>query len=198
MPDKPDTAALIGSRICHDLISPIGAISNGVELLVMDGATMGAEMTLVAESVAHAKARIRFFRVAFGQTAKDQRIGVTEVRSILGDMARGTRLTVDWTSPAELSRRETKLAFLLILCLETAMGTGGQIQVFRDDSRWHLTATSPKLRVDPKLWETLSNPAAGAEIGPALVQFLLAPEEVARQHRRLTVELNEAEIRLSF
>ena len=38
MQDKPDLAALIGSRICHDLISPIGAIGNGVELLMMDGA----------------------------------------------------------------------------------------------------------------------------------------------------------------
>jgi hypothetical protein len=38
MQDKPDIAALIGSRICHDLISPIGAIGNGVELLMMDGA----------------------------------------------------------------------------------------------------------------------------------------------------------------
>lgn len=198
MPDKPDTSALIGSRICHDLISPIGAISNGVELLVMDGTAMGPEMTLVAESVAHAKARIRFFRVAFGQTAKDQRIGLPEVRSILGDMARGARITVEWSSPADLSRRETKLAFLLILCLETALGTGGQIQVFRDDSRWHLTGTSPKLRIDPTLWETLSDPASGAEIGPAQVQFLLVPEEVARQHRRLTVELSATEIRLTF
>ena len=44
MPDKPDLAALVGSRICHDLISPIGAIGNGVELLMMEGAAKGPEM----------------------------------------------------------------------------------------------------------------------------------------------------------
>ena len=43
---KPDIAALLGSRICHDLISPIGAISNGVELLMLDGVAKGPEMTL--------------------------------------------------------------------------------------------------------------------------------------------------------
>ena len=37
MSDTPDLSALIGSRICHDLISPIGAIGNGVELLMMEG-----------------------------------------------------------------------------------------------------------------------------------------------------------------
>jgi histidine phosphotransferase ChpT len=198
MHDKSDISALLGSRICHDLISPIGAIGNGVELLMMDGLARGPEMTLVAESVAHANARIRFFRVAFGQTSKDQRIGAAEVMGILADMARGTRVAVDWTSPADLSRRECKLAFQCILCLETALGQGGRIAVERGDSRWTLTGSAPRLRIDPELWEALSNPSAAPEIGPGQVQFLLVPEEAARQHRRLTVELSGQEIRLTF
>jgi histidine phosphotransferase ChpT len=66
MSDQPDLAALIGSRICHDLISPIGAIGNGVELLLMEASGKGPELSLISESVAAANARIRFFRVAFG------------------------------------------------------------------------------------------------------------------------------------
>ncbi len=198
MADKPDIAALLGSRICHDLISPIGAISNGVELLLMDGNVKGAEMTLVAESVAHANARIRFFRVAFGQTTKDQRIGLTEIRAILTDMARGARVAVEWNSPNDLSRRETKLAFLALLCLETALAQGGRITIERGESRWTVSGKGPRMRIDPLLWEALSNPLNEAEIGPAQVQFLMVPEEVARQHRRLTVEISDAEIKLTF
>lgn len=198
MPNKPDITALLGSRICHDLISPIGAISNGVELLLMDNVAKGPEMTLVAESVANANARIRFFRVAFGQTTKDQRIGLTEVRGILADLARGSRTMVDWNTPTDLSRRETKLAFLCMLCLESALGQGGRLAVDRGESRWTVTGTAPRLRIDPKLWEVLSNPQTEVEIGASQVQFLLVPEEVARQHRRLTVEINETEIRLTF
>ena len=59
-------SALIGSRICHDLISPIGAINNGLELLGMSGNTPGPEMELIHDSVGNASARIRYFRVAFG------------------------------------------------------------------------------------------------------------------------------------
>jgi len=198
MPDKPDVSALLGSRICHDLISPIGAISNGVELLLMDGAAKGPEMALVSESVAHANARIRFFRVAFGQTSKDQRIGQAEITGLLADMARGGRVAIDWQSPADLSRRETKLAFLALMCLETALTHGGRITVERGESRWTVIGTGPRLRIDPHLWESLSNPLSEAEIGPGQVQFLLVPEEVARQHRRLTVEISPTEIRLTF
>ena len=59
-------AQLVGSRICHDLISPVGAIGNGLELLAMAGGrTMpggSAELELISDSVVQANARIRFFR----------------------------------------------------------------------------------------------------------------------------------------
>jgi len=199
MPDKPDLAALVGSRICHDLISPIGAIGNGVELMVMEGALVnGPEMALISESVGHANARIRFFRVAFGVTGTDQRIGRSEVSTILADMSQGGRVTMEWTSAADLPRRDVKLVFLLILCAESAMPYGGRIAVERGDTRWMIHATSPKLKIDTALWECLADPNASADIGPAQVQFLLVPEEINRQHRRLSAELGAADIRLSF
>ena len=199
MPDKPDLAALVGSRICHDLISPIGAIGNGVELMVMESATaMGPEMALISESVGHATARIRFFRVAFGATGSDQRIGRSEVSAILADMSHGGRVKIDWLSPADLPRRDVKLVFLLLLCAESAMPYGGSVTIERGDTRWMLHATSPKLKIDTALWECLADPHALADIGPAQVQFLLVPEEISRQHRRLSAELSATEIRLSF
>jgi len=196
--DKPDLAALVGSRICHDLISPIGAIGNGVELVLMDGAINGPEMTLITQSVNHANARIRFFRVAFGISSSDQRIGRSEVTSILSDMTHGGRLVVDWNSPADLSRRDVKLLFLLLLCLESAMPYGGRIAIDRGESRWMMHATAPKMKLDAPLWESLLTPGSTADIGAAHVQFLLVPEEITRQHRRLTTELAENDIKLSF
>lgn len=197
MPDKPDLAALLGSRICHDLISPIGAISNGVELLMMDGAMPGPEMALVSESVAAANARIRYFRIGFGTASPDQRIGKSEVTGILADAMRG-RLSVEWNSPTDLSRREVKLAFLLIQCAETAMPYGGKIMVDLADAHWMISGQSPKLRVDPDLWEVLSNPAAHPQNGPAQVHFLLAAQELQHQGLRLVADIRETEVRLSF
>jgi len=59
-------ASAIASRICHDLISPLGAIANGVELLALSGVQPTPEMDLIAQSVESANARIRFFRLAYG------------------------------------------------------------------------------------------------------------------------------------
>ena len=140
MQDKPDLAALIASRICHDLISPIGAIGNGVELLAMDAGAQRPEMALISESVANANARIRFFRVSFGAASGDQRIARSEVMSVLTDLTRGGRISYAWTSVADLPRREVRLAFLLLQCVETALSYGGKVAVTRDEMGWTIEA----------------------------------------------------------
>ena len=198
MQDRPDLAALIASRICHDLISPIGAIGNGVELLAMEKAGQGPEMALIAESVANANARIRFFRISFGAASGDQRIARSEVLSILTDLTRGGRVSYGWTSAADLPRREVRLAFLLLQCLETALAYGGKVEVIRDEGGWTITATAPRLKIDPALWEVLTEPRPPAEIGAGQVHFALVPEELARQGRRLVTQIGDAQVRLTF
>ena len=165
---------------------------------MMEGSTKSPELALIADSVTHANARIRFFRVAFGSSDGDQRLGRAEILAILTDLTRGGRLSIDWNSPPDLPRRDVKLAFLLIQCLESALAYGGKIALTQTDGRWLITGRAPKLKIDAALWEVLVNPAAVAEISPAQVQFLLVPEEFNRQHRRLTAHLSETEIRLSF
>jgi len=91
-----DIAALVGSRICHDLISPLGAIGNGVELLSLTSGETSAEMVLINESVANANARIRFFRIAYGATEMGQRVPRKEILSVLAASARGGRFTYFW------------------------------------------------------------------------------------------------------
>jgi histidine phosphotransferase ChpT len=198
MPDQPDLTALLGSRICHDLISPIGAIGNGVELMMMTGMPASPEMTLIAESVAAANARIKFFRVAFGQSGDEQRMGTPEVASILNGIAQSARIAVDWQVPGDILRREARLAFLAMQCLETALAFGGRITVLHEGNRWTLTAHAPRLKIDPDLWEALSKPCKRAEITPAVVQFALLPDELQRQARRLLVEICETEVKLSY
>lgn len=195
---KPDLTALLGSRICHDLISPLGAIGNGIELLALGGGPMAPELALISESVLSANARIRFFRIAYGASQGDQRISRAEASAILGDLWRGGRLTVDWLTDADLSRREAKILFLLLQCLESAMPFGGRIRVDRSGSRWILTGLAQKMRIEQALWEILVNrePDSGIEAGQ--VHFALAAEEFHRQHRRLTAEIRATEIRLEF
>ena len=125
---KPDLdfATLIGSRICHDLISPIGAVNNGLELLSMTGVSAGPEIELIGGGVNSASARIRFFRIAFG-SAGEQMMGAAETAQTLQDYYAGTRWKVAWAPQDPMPRDQIRMAFLALLCLETGMPFGGAL-----------------------------------------------------------------------
>lgn len=199
MSDHPDLPALLGSRLCHDLISPIGAIGNGVELLLLDGGTgKGQELALISESVAALNARIRFLRIAFGIARPDQSIARSEVVSILADNFRTGRLAAEWISPTDLARREVKAAFLLILCAEQALPHGGQITIHRDDMGWSLTAASPRLRHTVALWSIMARQPYPDGFSPAEVQFALAANLLADMGKTATIEAEDDRLRVSF
>lgn len=193
-----DLVALIGSRICHDLISPIGAINNGLELLQMAGsATSGPEMSLIGESVGNASARIRYFRVCFG-VAGDQLMGPSEITSILRDLYGATRLSVEWQPDQAQARAAVQLAFLAILCLESALPYGGHVTVAQDQGNWTLTALADKLKVDPALWSLLAPGNARNSLQPAHVQFALLPLIAADAGRQVAHQVTDTRLTISF
>ena len=205
LPDEPqpfrrreDLAAMLGSRICHDIISPLSAIGNGVELLQMGGAIDGPEMALITESVNNAKARVRFFRVAFGLATADQRLGEAEIRSILTEMTAGGRTRIDWQVADDRPRGAVKLAFLALQCLEVAMPYGGVVEVTEAEGHWRIAGSAPKLKVDAALFHSMTDPAAPVPITAAQVQFALLPLEAARQDRRVTVQVASEQVAIRF
>lgn len=174
--DGASLAALIGSRICHDLINPIGAISNGLELVGMGGTHPdGPEMTLIQQSCDNATARIRFFRIAFGSAGDIRPVAAAEAQRTLAEHYAGTRILTDWTVTDALARNATQLAYLSVLCLETALPLGGQIRVALSDGHLVTRAEADRIREDAPLWSLLTgrDDAPPPELRPADVQFAL-------------------------
>lgn len=194
--DTPDFAALIGSRICHDLISPLGAIGNGVELLAMTPAGDSPEAALIAESVANANARLRFFRLAYG--AGGGQVAASDIRSILAGMTRGGRLAVDWQVAGDPPRRRVKLAFLALQCLETALPWGGQVTLRAAGGNWQAEARGARLAVDEALWSNLGAARPDPALGAAQVQFALLPVEARAQGGAVTLDRAPDRLCLTF
>ncbi|SEK94943.1 histidine phosphotransferase ChpT [Roseovarius nanhaiticus] len=184
-------AALIGSRICHDLISPVGAISNGLELLGMAGVPDGPEMALVADSAANANARLRFFRVAFGLTSEGQSMAEREMRGIV-DGVYTAKIACDWQVPGALPRQMAQAAFLAILCAEQAIPYGGTIRVEGGADALRITAIGDRAEPKPEYWARLTapEPLDVDDLPAAQVQFALLPGLLAEMGRRADVQMN--------
>lgn len=128
-----DLAAAISSRICHDLVSPVGAIVNGIDLVREIGTTgVDEEIAMIGQSAGRASDLLQFYRLAFG-AANDgsQDVG----RAALCDQARAMinwqRISLEWEHAAgpAVSRKEAKLICQLLLCARSVAGMSGVITV---------------------------------------------------------------------
>ncbi len=131
MSDDPDLAALLCSRLCHDLISPVGAVGNGMELLLAEPDGDREEYGLIADSARAAIAGLAFFRLAFGAAAASSPpMGAAEVGRIVTAYFANTRHAVGWpASGAPLPRPHAKLILLMLLAAATATPLGGRLEV---------------------------------------------------------------------
>jgi len=193
-----DLVALVGSRICHDLINPLGAVGNGLELMQLSGQGDSAEFGLVADSAARATARIRFFRIAFGTAPPGASLSRREIAEVLDDWYRGGRTAVVWGPSAEVPRAEVRLAFLAVLCVEMALPLGGEIAVAWNGHDWHLSAQGPRAVAATPAWAHLVGRGARFEPTPAEVHFVLLRLALDEAGRAPALETHEGRLALSF
>ena len=193
-----DLNALISSRICHDLISPLGAIGNGVELLTMTGQGNSPEIALIAESVENANARIRFFRIAFGAARPDVEIAQSEVQNVLRDCFRANRTSIKWTVEGVLTRADVKLVFLIVQCLENALPWGGQITVSRSGTNWKLDAKGEKIKAKQAVWRLITEQAGPHEVDASDVHFALVGGAADNAGRRVATFFSDTQVTVTF
>lgn len=204
--DPADLASLVASRLCHDLVSPLGAIGNGVELLELSGEYPGVssspELTLIAESINAARARVRFYRTAFGHASAGQRAGVGEIVQLMQDFTAGSRLRVEFDGKGDLSRTEARMLLLSLMCFDSAMPWGGRLIVCRTDTGWRLVGEASRTRIDRNLWDWLggADAVAPARRLPAAadVHFVVLGALAARESRPVRWELDETGAEISF
>lgn len=185
MLSAPDLAALLCSRVCHDIISPVGAINNGLELLDEGGADEDA-MRLIRASARNASARLQFARIAFGAAGSaGMLIDTGDAESVAMAFLKNEKPEFTWTGGrALLPKNKVKLLLNLILVANAAIPRGGKLGVTLEDvdtaPKFTLAAAGPMLRVPPKFLELHSGQKPDEPIDAHSVQpyytLLLARE----------------------
>ncbi len=187
--------SLVASRICHDLISPVGAIGNGVELLeAMTART--PELALISDSVDNAKAKLQFFRVCFGHASAGALISRNEVEKTARGILHSGRINLTLAIGKDSYERGTiRMVFLMLLCVESALPLGGDITVSDKAEGWRIDVEAPRLnRLD--VWEMLQAGSPVWEVTPAQVQFPMLAELITAEGKMLSVNFNDTHLTL--
>jgi histidine phosphotransferase ChpT len=131
--DALDLTALVCSRVCHDVISPVGAIVNGLEVLAdeKDEKMKEVALDLIRKSAVQASARLQFARLAFGAAGSvGAQIDLGDAAEVAKGFLVDERLKVVWNLPrALLPKNRVKLLLNLLLIASAAIPRGGTLTV---------------------------------------------------------------------
>ena len=170
-----DLAALLCSRICHDLISPVGAINNGIELFDEGGAEEDA-LQLIRMSAVNASARLQFARIAFGAAGSaGSEIDSGDAESVAKNFMQNEKANLDWQAPRLLlPKNEVKLLLNLVLIANASIPRGGDIYVsIREENgkrNFQLKVSGKMLRVPPKFLELYNGQTPSEPIDAHAIQ----------------------------
>ena len=170
-----DLAALLCSRVCHDVISPVGAISNGLEL--MDDEDTDAEMKatalqMVKSSARTATAKLKFCRIAFGASGS---AGALIDLSEAGEVAKGfmgdEKAKLEWNVPREnRPKQEVKLLLNMLLMAITGIPRGGVVTVEVVGRDFKIHAKGERAKINEALAGALNGTAELTSLDARLVQ----------------------------
>src|SRR5215217_1711550 len=178
-----DLASLLCSRLCHDLMSPVGALNNGVELLADENDPDMREkcLELLADSARASANKLKFFRLAFGAAgAFGDEIDTLEAQTALeGVFGPERRIELGWMVAGDkLPKGAIKLLLNLALLAGDALVRGGRLDVGAESSddmlELVIRAEGPRILLDPTLRETLVGGQANGAVEPRAAGAWLA------------------------
>jgi histidine phosphotransferase ChpT len=157
-----DLAALLCSRVCHDLISPVGAIVNGVEVFDedKDEETRTFALDLIKKSARQASARLQFCRLAFGAAGSaGAQIETGDAENAARGLLEDDKTKIVWNLPRELKpKNQVKLLLNMLIVAAAAIPRGGTLTVNSIEAApgFRVAAAGLNARLTPVTAELLS------------------------------------------
>ncbi len=172
-----DLAALLCSRVCHDVISPVGAVVNALEVLEEDDPAMrDFALELIKKSARSASARLQFARLAFGAAGSaGAMIDLGDAGNVANGFLNDDKLSLDWEAPrALLPKNQVKLLLNLLVLATQAVPRGGKLTsratVEGEQGRFEINAKGSHARIPPHVEDLIAGVSENGSIDAHGVQ----------------------------
>ncbi len=168
-----DLAALLCSRVCHDLISPVGAIVNGLEVLEedKDEETKTFALDLIKKSALQASAKLQFCRLAFGAAGSaGAQIETGDAERVARGLIEDGKTTITWNLPRELvAKNRVKLLLNMLVVAVSTIPRGGTLMVDAFENGYRIVASGLNARLAAATAELISG-ASGHAVDAHAIQ----------------------------
>lgn len=202
--DSLDLAALLCSRVCHDVISPVGAIVNGLEVLAeeKDSSMRDFALELINKSAKTASARLQFARIAFGAAGSaGSAIDTGDAEQVAKGFLNDDKLRLSWTGPRLLMpKNRVKLLLNLLVVGSSCIPRGGSLDCViegdGDRPTFTITAQGKNARIPHGLELSIAGQPENGAVDAHGIQPFYAGMIARAAHMAIDISINEDVVRI--
>jgi len=203
--DDIEFSAFLVSRVCHDLVGPLGAVVNGLEVMEdeRDAAMRADALKIVSSSALQALARLQFMRIAFGAAGSaGAELDIGEVGRLVGGLFEGGKIQLEWQSPhVNWPKDWAKLLMNATLLCADCLPRGGHLKVTTSvdpaTPAFKIIATSPHARALDEVRKAVRGEAGDGQLEARSIQPYLTHRLSRSLNAGLTLTAGEGVVELA-
>ncbi|OKH88989.1 histidine phosphotransferase family protein [Thalassospira sp. TSL5-1] len=189
---------LISSRICHDLVGPVGAVNAGAELMDEAGGSDDEALALMRRSGQEAQRRLQLFRLAYGR-AGNSVDAATMRKTVMQAYEADGKVTLVWESDIDMDAVTARVVLNMVMMAREALPFGGEIAVSCDSgAKINVIARGKRAAIRPEIENVLSGPVDPQDLDPRNIQGFFARNLAERLGRQLQVVSEESSVTLIY
>jgi histidine phosphotransferase ChpT len=188
------------SKICHDLVSPVGAVNNGIEFL----SEMGAEglqdgLGLIEHSARQSSVRLQLFRMCYGAGGSDAKVTGKTIYETFLNYIEGTKCSMEWDLMNAVPDDDPEAGFMktLLNCMvfvQESMPKGGVVSVTMDGGAMVITGKASLIRPKEGSMEALKGKLSVDELTPKAIHGFITNAYADLFGFKVSVTMSESEI----
>ena len=195
--DAVALSALLSSRVCHDLINPVGASGSGLEVLEdpeMEETMRDAALSLIRSGAKKALALLSYARLAYGSAGGfGAQISLEDAKKALDELYDTTKADLEWQLGGGLAAKENvKALMVLAYAAADCIPRGGTVSITGDITDFEITASGKKLLLQDDLVRALNGDAS--DLAPKFTPALLVHKLINSANGKLSVEKSEEKV----
>lgn len=198
-----DLASLLCSRLCHDLLSPVGAMNNGLELLAdeTDPEMRARCIDLMADSARTSAQKLKYFRLAFGAAGGfGDLVDTNEPKALIATtIADKGRIKLEWGVDAPtMPKPAVKILLNIVLIAVDALVRGGELTIAAEDNQgvWELAvrAHGPKIALDAVIMRALHGELGADELSPRTAAAYMVEQIAKDRHGQIQIAKDDQSV----
>lgn len=197
MSDVLKFAELLCTKFCHDVIGPVGAVSNGMEFLQEELPDLNSQaLDLINSSSLEATSRLKFYRQAFGQNISDSSVSLTEARDTCAGYLSHGKCKLEWPDEAtdmsgvSITSYQRKLVLNLISIAAHSLLKGGKIEFNINNDSINITADGDMVKFDATTKDCLEGKFSLDNLDPRSIQIYYTYLTSKESGNKITVTEN--------